>query len=157
MFRLVIPLYQEPPLPWGYFMLQAARGGVDVPYWAHAALPLAVADRCNLTPEAVDDDHLYECVERITPLATLNLLTDFMELKLPNASTPLRLREEALWAPHHPTVPQHDLLHDVAVTMQQQFGCAPLRTAMRQLEDPKAWNRRAAVAVMVYALSIRIS
>jgi hypothetical protein len=158
MYRLVVPVVGQAPLPWGFFMVQAARGAPDVPDFVFRALPMAVAERCNLHVEDVDEDHLAECLDRMpgSPQPVIDLLGGAMGLRVPGPGARLRLESEALMAPWGATVSQEDLLHDALVRVGELFGPAPFHKALERIEDPAAWNRLDAVVAMIYILAIRI-
>lgn len=158
--RLLIQLEGDNDLPWDYFLLQAARGGVRVPDWVLFALPPAVGAALGRLPSDVTDDDLERAFEQLPrdPTWLLHRLMKPLELQVPNpGEVGLVLAESQARGSFREAVGMPDLLHDAALVLQLDYGRAGFAACMEAIEDPSDWDARAAVAAMVYLLLLRSS
>jgi hypothetical protein len=156
---LVVPLDGEPDLPWDYFVLQAARGSVRVPDWVLLAVPRTVADRLGIAPAEVREAELEQALALLPPDPRVMLAAQLAraDVPIPAPTSGLRLEATAALGPFRDAVSSADLLHDVAVVLQRDYGRAGFYAAVESLEDPVRWDARGAVVAMVYLMLLRAS
>lgn len=157
-YRLVIPLEGEEHLPWDYFVLEAARGGVKVPTWVLKAVRCAVATRLCLTLEAVDGEHIDQVIKELppSPRPLLLQLLSHLNLAVPQLGVDsCRLRSDQAIGSFRDSVGSPDLLWDAALAVQDEYGADGFYNNFEQALKGKEWDAVAAVASMIYLLLVR--
>lgn len=154
----VIPVEGEEDLPWDYFVLQAARGGVRVPRWVLLAMLRAVADRLGISADAVEQADIDRAIAQLpgSPDAVLGPILERSGQKPPDPrKDALRLDEARVRGSFRDTVPVDDLLHDASWIVSANWGPAGFHACLDAIDDPDVWDARAAVAAMLYLMAIR--
>ena len=163
MFRLgaknrpVIPISGEIPLPWDYFLTQAAIGGARVPEWLMLAVPEAIGLHHGIPSDDVTGEHVDNAMANLPtdPMPYLRRVFSFLDLATPQATDPLRLEPEAARGSGRSIVSQADLLHDAAVLLLQDYGAERFFSLCDEVLDHEDWDARCAVAAMLYLNLVR--
>ena len=155
-----IPLADQPALPWGYFVLQAARGAVRVPEWVWLAVPAVAAARLGLSDEeAVTAAHLDELLALLPedPRPVLGRLLVAVELPVPDPEKDrLHLEEAAVRGAFREAVDHRVLLHDAAMLLLLDYGPEAFYACTDAIDDPDTWDARGAVTAMMYLLVLHL-
>lgn len=153
MFR--IPLSDGDDLMWGYFVFEAARGGVSVPAWVLLAVPPVVEERLGIAEDDLSDEHVDELLGALPddPSEVMGPYLAAVGLPVPEPGDEFRL-EVAPRGSFRDAVGFVDLLHDAALDLRQQYGAEHFYACTEALEDPADWDARAAVSAMLYLLII---
>lgn len=156
--RLVIPVEGDVALPWDYFVLEAARGGVRVPDWVLAAVRPAVGARLGIDPESVTGDEVEQALAHLPPdpehfLGGL-LLVAGLAVPDPKADD-LVLGEASVLGSFRPAVGGPDLFRDACLVVLLDYSREGFLACMDAIEDPERWDARGAVAAMLYLLLLR--
>jgi len=146
-------------LPWDYFVLQAARGGIRVPEWVGLAITRSVGDHLGKSADQVTGQDVDAALEGLPgdPAPRLSWLFRRFEQPIPSPTAGLRLSEKSVRGSFRPVVAQLDLVHDAAVLLQQHYSAEHFFECTEGLEDPDTWDARAAVIAMLYVCLIRDS
>jgi len=149
-----IPLTGADPLPWGFFVLQAARGGVQVPDWVLLAIPAVVSARLGIPAEEVTGEDVERALEALPadPVPLLERLLEPVDLPVPSKRATFRLGDEAALGAFREAVDHLALLHDAALMVRLDYGSEGFFACCDALEDPAVWDARGAVAAMIYLL-----
>ena len=149
---MVLPLYNEPALPWSYFLIKAASRSPRVNLWAESVVLACVAKRLNKDPDLLTTEDFDEAVRALpsSPCPFLRGLFQLKDLKLPNKGDPLRL------GPSIPAeiaiVSQDDLLRDAAIIIQADYGSEGFHALIEAVQEEGPVEPRAAVALVLYGL-----
>ena len=152
---LRIPLAWTDDLPWGYFVLQAARGSVRVPDWVLLSIPAVVGQRLGISPEDVTDEDVERALAQLPPdpvPALAQLLTAVeVEVPVPGVSQS-RLGVDQARGSFREAVDHVALLHDAALELRQQYGPEGFFSAVDAVSNEERWDARGAVAAVMYLL-----
>jgi len=148
-----IPQEGEPDLPWGYFVLQAARGSTKVPDWVLLAVPGTVSRVLGIAPGDVTEDDLATALEKLPPdpAPLLGFLLAVVDEGLPPAHSRPRLKDDAALGAFREAVDFKDLLHDATLMVRESYGVEGFYECFEAIEGDR-WDARAAVAAMLYLL-----
>ncbi len=152
-----IPVEGEPDLPWDYFVLQAARGGVRVPLWVGLAVTRAIGDRLGKSADEVTGEEVEAVLGGLPEDPSPKLLWLFrrFEQPIPSSADAFRLSEDQVRGSFRGVVPQLDLVHDAALMLLREYSSEHFFACMEAIEDPEQWDARAAIAAMLYVCLVR--
>lgn len=152
MFR--IPLSDDDDLMWGYFVFEAARGGVSVPSWVFLAVPPVVEERLGVAEADLTDEHVDQLLAAMPedPSDAVAPYLAAVGLAVPGPDDEFRLDSATVRGSFRDAVGFVDLLHDAALDLRRQYGAEHFYACTDALEDPAAWEARAAVTAMLYLL-----
>lgn len=148
-----IPQEGEPDLPWGYFVLQAARGSTKVPDWVLLAVPGTVGRVLGVPPGEVTEEQVALALDRLPadPAPLLGFLLAVVDEGLPPPHARPRLEAAAALGSFREAVNFRDLLHDAALIVRESYGSEGFYECFEAIEGD-SWDARAAVAAMLYML-----
>ena len=149
---MVLPLYNEPALPWSYFLIKAASRSAKVNEWAESAVLSCVARRLNVDPDSLTAEQFDEAMRYLpeSPVPFLRGLCRLKDLELPAASEPLRLGASIPAA--IAIVSQDDLLRDAAIIIQVDYGPDGFHALIEAVQEDGPVEPRAAVALALYGM-----
>jgi len=152
---LRIPLAWADDLPWGYFVLQAARGSVRVPDWVLLAIPEVVGLRLGIPPDDVTDEDVERALRQLPadPVPVLSQLLSAVDLEVPDpSSAEPRLGADEAQGSFREAVDHVALLHDAALQVRQQYGPEGFFSSIDASSNQERWDARGAVAAVMYLL-----
>lgn len=155
---LRIPIVGQQDLPWGWFVLQAARGAVQVPDWLWLAIPGIVGARLGVSPDEITEDHIDRALALLPddPRPVLARLLGPLEVPVPDPTRdPLRLDDESPRGTFREAVDQHALAHDAALILLGDYGPGGFFACTESVEEER-WDARGAVAAMMYLLVLHL-
>jgi len=156
---LRIPQSGADDLPWGYFVLQAARGSVRVPDWVLLAIPEVVGERLGIRPEDVTDDDVERAFRQLPPdpVPVLSQLLSAVELEVPEPGTAApRLGADQAQGCFREAVDHVALLHDAALRVRKRYGAEGFFSSVDAVSSQERWDARDAVAAVMYLLVLSL-
>lgn len=156
--RLIIPLEGQQNLPWDFFVLEAARGGVQVPRWVLAAIRGTVTARLGISTDLVMGNHIDKLADELPdqPERLLRVLLENVEQRLPDPKVDsFRLTDEALSTIRTRAVSSPDLIWDATLILLLDYTAAGFFACIEATLDDEEWDPRVAVAAMLFLQVMR--
>ena len=156
--RLIIPLEGQKNLPWDFFVLEAARGGVQVPRWVLAAIRETVAASTGVSTELVTGEHVDRMANNLPdqPERLLRALLQKVEEPLPDPKNDtFRLTDAALSNIRNCPVSSPDLIWDATLILLLDYTADGFFACIEATLDDDEWDARVAVAAMLFMQVMR--
>jgi hypothetical protein len=144
----------EEDLAWAHFVLHAARGSFAAPGWATSALLRSVSDTVGVPVENIDDEQMDRAIESLPkdPTVFLAELATLAGIAMPELLERPHLSDAAVQGLQRTPVDGTELLRDSMLQLLNAYSGDGLETALAGIAEPRAYDARSAVVVMLYAL-----
>jgi hypothetical protein len=144
----------EDDLAWAHFMLHAARGSFSAPGWATSALLRSVSDTVGVPVDQIDDAHMDRAVASLPedPTGFLSDLAKLAGISMPDLLDGPHLADAAVHGLQRTPVDGAELLRDAILQLLHAYSGDGLETALAGIAEPRAYDARSAVVVMLFAL-----
>jgi hypothetical protein len=144
----------EEDLAWAHFVLHAARGSFSAPGWATSALLRSVSDTVGVSVDAIDDAAMDRAIARLPkdPTLFLSELCKLAGIAMPELLDGPHLRDAQVQGLQRAAVDGTELLRDSILQLLRDYSGDGLEAALAGIAEPRAYDARCAVVVMLFAL-----
>ena len=144
----------EDDLAWAHFVLHAARGSFSAPGWATSALLRSVSDTVGVAVDQIDDAHMDRAIALLPkdPTVFLSDLAKLAGIAMPDLLDGPHLADAAVHGLQRTPVDGAELLRDAILQLLHAYSGDGLETALAGIAEPRAYDARSAVVVMLFAL-----